>query len=335
MPHMISRRTAAAGLTAAGLTAVLGCPRIARAARRVVRFGHNQVADSHYGRGAIAFADAVAADPVIGSVIKIEIHGNAELGDELGMLKSCASGALDMMLCSNAVMGNLVPDVGLLNAPFLFPGAEQARAVLDGGVGQELAQATQGKGITILAWGENGLRHITANQPIRRPADLQGLKLRVPQSEIMLQGMRALGVDAAPLNFNLLHEALRTGQFQGQENPIVVIKANKLYEVQKVVSLTGHIYDAACFITCDDLMEDLTEPQRAALSACAKKGAEITRQISSEAQRTGIAELQELGMTVVADVDTAAFRTAAMPYLNGLTAKHDAARVNRLIHASS
>jgi TRAP-type transport system periplasmic protein len=176
---------------------------------------------SHYGRGGAALAAAVAANP-IGTIIRIEAHGNAELG----MLKSCANGTLDLVVYSNSVVGNLVPENGWLNAPFVFAGLAHARAVLDGPVGKEFAELATAKKINLIAWGENGLRHITANRAIRTPpSDLKGLKIRVPQSEVMLGGMRALGADAAPLNFNLLRKALRTGQFEAEENPIVVIEA--------------------------------------------------------------------------------------------------------------
>ncbi len=333
MTSGMSRRAAVhaiAGLATIGLAA----PHIARAAVRTVRCGHNQTMQSHYGRGTLAFAEAVAADPVLRSVIVIEADGNAQLGDEFHMLTACANGTIDTMLCSGSIAGNLVPDIGMLNAPFLFPDAEHARAVLDGAMGQEIAATARTKGIAVLAWGENGLRHITANQPIRTPLDLKGLKLRVPQSEIMLQGMRALGADANPLSFDLLREALRTGLFQAQENPIVTIESAKIYEVHKYLNLTGHIYDAACFVASSDLMEDLSDAQRTALVACAKQGALVTRQVASEAQRTGIARLQSAGMTVVTDVDAQAFRKAALPYLEGLTAKFDADRVKRLIAAT-
>jgi tripartite ATP-independent transporter DctP family solute receptor len=320
----------------AGLVSgAMAAPHVARAATRVIRFGHNNTDESHYARGSAAFAAAVAADPALSAAVRVEVHGNAELGDELSMLKGCAASTLDGMLCSNAVMGNLISDFGLLNAPFLFRDVQLARATLDGEIGDEFAKRAAAKAVHVMAWSENGLRHITSNQPIRSPADLHGLKIRVPQSSVMLGGFKALGADAAPLNFSLLREALRTGQFQAQENPIVVIEAAKLYELQKFLSLTGHVYDPAAFICSDDVMDDLTEAQRTALTACAKKGAAVTREASASAQKDGVARLTAKGMTVVDNVDIPAFRAAGRPYLESLSTSFDTILVKRLLDAAA
>lgn len=120
-----------------------------------------------------------------------------------------------------------------MNAPYLFRDADQARRVLDGPAGSDFAASSQAKALPVLAWGENGLRHITSNRPVESPADLHGLKIRVPQSEVMLGGFRALGAQAAPLAFPLLRDAIRTGEFEAQENAISTIEAAKLNEVQK------------------------------------------------------------------------------------------------------
>lgn len=323
------RRTLA---TLGGATAlVLAAPHVARAAIRTVRFAHNNSDESHYGQGAIAFARAVAASPELGGALKIEVYSNAALGDELSTLKNCAAGTLDMVLCSNSVVGNAIPEFGLVDTPFLFASVDQARRMLDGEAGKALAQLALAQNLALLAWGENGLRHITANKPIRTPADLKGLKIRVPQSDIMLGGFRALGADASSLSFNLLPAALRSGQFQAQENPIAIIEFNKLYEFQTHLSLTGHIYDPADFLASTDLMEDLTPPQRVALAAAAQKGAAVMREVSGAAQHDGVARLRALGMTIVEDVDKAAFAAAARPYLESLKGKYGAERINSLM----
>jgi tripartite ATP-independent transporter DctP family solute receptor len=323
--------TGLAGVAAAALT----MPRIAHAAARIVRIGHNNTDDSHFGRGASAFAAAVAADPVLNGAITIEVHGNAELGDDLSMLNGCLTGTIDGMLCGSSIMGNIVPEIGLFNAPYLFPDVTHARAALDGPLGLEFIELAHSKSLPVLAWGENGLRHITANRPIRTQADLRGLRLRVPQSDVMLAGMRALGADAAPLSFTLLRDALRSGEFQAQENAIVLVEASKLYEVQKCLSLTGHIYDAIGFICSADLLDELTAPQRAALTTCAQKGALVTREVADMAQRNGIARLRALGMTVVEDIDVAGLTAASRPFLESLSGKYGADRIKRMMEASA
>lgn len=334
MTYTLSRRTLMAGLTGAAAGG-LAAPHVARAASRAIRIGHNNTDTSHYGRGTLAFAEAVAANPALSGAVTVQVHGNAALGDELGMLKNCASGSLDMMLCSNSVISNVVPDFGVLNAPFLFKDAARARATVDGPIGAEFAELAKAKNLHVMAWAENGLRQITSNKPVRTPADLRGLKIRVPQSQVMMEGFKALGADAAPLSFSQLRDALRSGQFEAQENPIVIIESVKLYEMQKFVSLTSHIYDAAVFFASGDLMEDLNDAQRQALAACARVGAAMTRQVASSAQQDGIARLKAAGMTVVEDVDVAAFRTMSRPYLESLAASFGADRMQRLMGAAA
>ena len=248
-------------------------------------------------------------------MLKIDVLGNAQLGDDLSMLAGCAKGTIDGALIATSLISSAVPEMGILNAPYLFGNVGHARAVLESSIGAEFMELSRAKNLPVLAWGENGLRHISSNKAVRTVADLQGLKLRVPQSAVMLNGMRALGADAVPLSFGLLRGALQSGEFQAQENAISVVESSKLYEMQKYLCLTGHIYDAVGFIASADLLEDLTETQRVALASCARKGAAVTRQVSDAAAKNGIAHLRSLGMTIIEDVDFAGFpgRGASLP----------------------
>jgi tripartite ATP-independent transporter DctP family solute receptor len=335
MPYLKSshpgrRRMVASGLAAAVLTA----PHIARAAIRIARFGHNNVDESHFGQGAFAFAAAVAADPLLGNALTIEVYGNAQLGDDPYSLNGCMRGTLDGMLVSGSIMAGVVADVGILNAPYLFRDVARARAVLDGPIGADLTEACRAKNLPVLAWGENGLRHITSNTPIHALADLRGLKIRVPPSDMFLQGFRALGANPAPLAFGLLRAALLSGEFQAQENAVVLVEAAKLYEVQKYLCLTGHIYDAIGFVASPDLMEDLTAPQREALVACARKGAAVTRRVADAAARDGVARLRAAGMTIIDDIDIGGLQAACRPFLETLAATYGADRVRSLLAAA-
>ena len=152
---------------------------------------------------------------------------------------------------------------------------------------------------------------------------------------MILGAFRALGADAGTLSATMLYEGLRTGQFQAQENAILTIEFFKLYEVQKFLSLTGHIYDPALFLCSIDLMDDLTAPQRSALIACARIGATATRDISDAASKASLARLKAAGMIVLDDIDVAGFVAASRPYLESLAARYGAERVGRLIEAGA
>ncbi len=334
-PAAPRRRIGRRGVLAGAAIGALAAPHVACAAPRVARFAHTSPDDSHYGQGLAAFAAAVASHPLLASALTIEIYPNSELGDDLGAMRNCARGTLDGALISLSLMAALVPEVGIVNAPYLFRDVAQARAVLDGPIGAEFAELAAAKSLPVLAWGENGVRHITANRPVRTLADLRGLKIRVPPSDIFLNGFRALGADPAPLAFGLLRAALVTGEFQAQENAIILVETTKLYEVQKYLCMTGHIYDAVGFVASPDLMEDLAPPQREALAACARAGAAVTRTVADATARDGTTRLKAAGMTIIDDVDLASLRAAGRPFLESLTTVYGETRVKNLLAAGA
>jgi tripartite ATP-independent transporter DctP family solute receptor len=330
MRRFLSRRSIVA-LSAACLAA----PHVARAAVRSVKLAQGSAALSPPGVGAVAFAEAVASNPVLGPVLKLDVHHNAELGDDLTALRGCIDGTLDLALVGTTVASSIVPEIGVLDTPFLFANVETARRALDVDMRQDFVDMLKAKEINLLAWIENGVRHMTSNKPIRKPGDLAGLKLRVPPSEVIMSAFRALGASPGQTPFPAVYEALRTGTFDAEENPIGLIEAAKFYEVQKVLSLTRHAYSAALAVASSDLLDDLTEPQRAALIACAQSGQHASREAADAAQRDGVSRLQAKGMTVISDVDVPAFVEASRATLTGMGQKFGAERMAKLMRLRS
>jgi len=156
------------------------------------------------------------------------------------------------------------------------------------------------------------------------------MHIRVPQSDVMLDAFKALGTNPEALPFPQLYEALRTGRFEAQENPVPTIVAAKFNEVQKCLNLTGHVYSAAMVIASPDLMEDATEAQRAALIVAAKAGAAASRETGTKGEHDGIEALRAAGMTIVADVDRAALAAAARPALDATAKRLGADRAARI-----
>ena len=302
----------------------------AAAFRRVVRVGVVTPLAAAPGQACRAFADAVAATPVLDNAVQIEVHANGELGGEVEMVKACAAGALDLVFAVSNVVAALVPELGLLDTPFLFRDATHARATLDGPIGQEYANLLLGHDLHVLAWGENGTRHVTANKPVRAPSDLRGLHIRVPQSQAMVDGFRALGAMPETLPFPQLFEALRTGRFDAQENPVATIAAAHLDQVQRCLSLTGHAYSAAFFLASSDLLEDLNEAQRTALTSCASIGASFSRETASGGERDGVEQLRATGMTIIDDVDREALAAASEPALQAAGLRFGPDRIARI-----
>jgi tripartite ATP-independent transporter DctP family solute receptor len=316
----------------AGATMALFCNRRARAGRRLLRIANNQSAQTPYGAGCRALAEAIAADPVLSPVLRPEVYDNAELGEEGASVRSAMHSTVEIVCSSSGALSSFVPQIGLLDMPFLFRDVARARAALDGDIGSELIDRLREKGLHMLCWAENGVRQMTANKPIRRPGDLAGLKLRVPATEAMVAGFRALGADPRALPFTQLYEALRTGDFDAQENPVSNIEAGRLYEVQKYLCLTRHTYSAAVFLIAADLLEDLTPAQNTALFACGQKAKAASRTFADAAEREGLARLRERGMTIIDDVDQAAFAAAARPHLVPISESIAPGFIARLIH---
>ena len=247
-------------------------------------------------------------------VTEFEQYPNSALGGEVEMLKAVQLGTVDLAFITGAPLPNFLPEVGVFNIPFLFRDLKHAHAVLDGSIGQSYLAKFRDENLIALAWGENGLRHLTnSKHQIRTPDDLKGLKLRVPQSDVMVTGFKALGADVRPLAFPLLYDALQSGEFEGQENPIATIISSKFNQVQKYLTLSGHVYDPAILFMSVDDFDALSADDKMAFIAAAKLGGTASRQFAATSEKNGVAQLMQSGMQVVTDVDRTKFAAAMAP----------------------
>jgi tripartite ATP-independent transporter DctP family solute receptor len=311
---MLARRhLLLAGATLAATT-LAARPMPAKAAARTLRIGYILPAKSQLGAGAAAFAEAVGKR-TDGRIV-LQQFPDATLGGDVELLKGVQLGSIDLAFVTGMGLSAVLPEAGMLNIPFLFNSAQHAYAVLDGPVGQSFGKLFAAKDIVMLAWGENGLRHLTnAKGPIVTPDDLKGLKIRVPQSEVMLKSFQALGAEAGALPLPQLFEALRAGKFDGQENPIATIQAARFDQVQKYLSLSGHAYDPAVFVMSPDAFEDLSAEDKVVFKEAAVLGGKASRSFAAQAQIDGVAALRQAGMVVQTEIDRAAF-AAAMGSVN-------------------
>lgn len=306
------RREFIAGMAAFAASAA---PALSRAEEtRVIKLGYILAPHSQLGAGADVFAAEIATRTQ--GRYRIDQYPDSALGGEVEMMKGVQLGTVDMAFITGAPMPNFVPEIGVFGIPFLIRDAQHAYTVLDGEFGQQLLKKFEAQDIIALAWGENGMRHITnSKHPIQLPEDLKGLKLRVPQSDVMVQGFDALGADTHPLAFPDVYSALQTGRFDAQENPIATIIASKFYQVQKYLTLSGHIYDPAAFLMSKDLNADLSPADRQAFAEAARLGGLASRKFAAEAEANGVALLQKEGMQVVTSIDKAKFADAMAPVM--------------------
>src|SRR5213078_3164707 len=209
---------------------------------------------------------------------------------------------------------NFVPEVAILDIPFLFRDYAHARGVLDGPIGKEMLKKFESKGLVALAWGENGFRHMTNNKrPVNAPEDLKGLKMRTMENPIHIQAYKQFGILPTPMAFTEVFTALQQGTVDGQENPLSVISAAKLDQVQKYLSLTGHVYSPAVFLMNKAQWDKLSAADQQAFSAAAREAVKANRARIDEDEKRAVGDLRAKGMAVVDTLDKTKFQAALKP----------------------
>ena len=294
-----------------GLSLALGLVAGA-SAQTVVKIGYATTKESHYGVGSTVFCDEIEKGTQ--NRYKCQHFPSSALGGEREMTEAVQLGTLDIVNTSTGPIGNFVPEVKIVDIPFLFRDYDHARKVMDGPIGQDILSKFPSKGIIALGWTENGFRHMTNNKrPIVKPADASGLKMRTMENKVHMDGYRTFGILPTPMAFPELFGALQQGTVDGQENPIPVILASKFAQVQKHLSLTGHVYSPALLLMAPRTWTKLTEVDKKVFTDAAKKAGAAQRKKVNDDENSGIAQLEKDGMTVVKTVDGTAFREALTP----------------------
>lgn len=303
------RRTFIASCAAA--TLAVAAP-AAFAAGKEVKIGYALALNSHYGAAALAWADTV--EKGTNGAFKFKQFASSALGGERELIEGLQLGTVEAAIVSTGALSNFVADVGVVDIPFLFRDTAHARAVLDGPFGQELLGKFKARGLVALAWGEQGFRHLTNNKhAVKTVADLKGLKIRVTENPVHITAFKTLGASPTPMSWPEVIGALQQGTIDGQENPVSVLASAKLWEVQKHLTLTSHVYAPMALIVSPSFWGTLNDAQKAAFTQGAKTGALASRAFVDAVEKKGVEEAKSRGMQVVESVDQAAFRTALEP----------------------
>lgn len=215
-------------------------------AQTVLRLGHVGEVGSHFDAASIEFAKRVKEKS--GGKIEVQLFPGSQLGSDKDMLQKMKLGQVDFFIPSS-ILSSVAPEFGVFDMPYIIKDRTHAAKVAKE-LGDSLFRPkAEAKGVKILAFWENGFRHITNNvRPIVTPEDLKGVKLRTPQGEWRVKMFRAYGANPSPLAFSEVFTALKTGVMDGQENPLINVWSAKFYEVQKYLSLTGHVYIPAYLV---------------------------------------------------------------------------------------
>ncbi len=302
----MSGRLSAPGLLAVA-TLLLANP--VCASPRLLSLAFNSAVQTPQQIGADEFARQLVA--LSGQRIAVDERGGNALGSEPAILAATRSGAVDTAVLSASVVSAVVPELGAFDIPFLFRDTTHAKAVVAGPVGAAIAAKCAEQGLALLAIGEQGFRNITnSKRPIRTPDDLRGLKIRLPPNEVYQMTFNALGAEVVPMDFPLVYGALKDGRIDGQENPLAVIAGAHLQDVQKYITLTGHVFGALVFVANRATFEQLAPADRALMVAAAREGAELTWQAGKEFDAKRLQELRSGGMDIIESVDRKPFLDA-------------------------
>ncbi|MFI7581239.1 TRAP transporter substrate-binding protein [Kocuria kalidii] len=275
----------------AGLS-LAGCGGGEEGASKQLLLGHGASPTNPRSEAATFFAEQVAENTE--SAVTVQVQGAEQLGSDAEMMVSLASGSLDMTANSQGVVSTNVPEVALFGLPFLFESSKHAHTVVDGPIGDEIAAKAEEEGFKVLAWWDNGIRHITTGDtPINTPEDVAGLKIRTPEDPMTIDIFNALDANPTPMAFNELYLALQQGAVDGQENPIPNIHANALHEVQDHLALTGHKYEVTPLIISTTAWDSLSAEQQEAVQTAADEARDMQRDLMEEQTEELRTELED------------------------------------------
>jgi len=307
--------------TVAALSA-LAIPAVAQQ----LTISHPLPVNSHYGAGAVAFKEEV--EKRTNNRIRFNIQRS---DNERENIEALQIGTGDVTITSTGPVGNFVPESKIFDIPFLFRDYAHARGVLDSAIGQEVLAKFPGKNLIGMAWLENGFRNLTnSRREVSKPDDIKGMKIRTMENPVHMTAFRTLGSLPTPMAFSELVPALQQGTVDGQENPIPVIVANNLNQVQKFLSLTRHVYSPAVLIVSPAVWGKLNDADKQIFREAAKAAQAANRARVTGDEETGVDELRKRGMTVSTSVDMSSFQAAVQPAMEGWGREFGAANIDRI-----
>ena len=314
-------------------SALLAASGFAAAQTVKMTLGHGAAPGNPRHTASLLFADVLKAKT--NGRIEVTVSPSAQLGTDPALITAVRSGAVDMTANSQGAMANVVPEYNAFGMPFLFADLAAAWKVMDGPVGKELAKITEDKGMVVLGYWDNGIRHMSnSKRPLNTPEDMKGLKMRTPPDAVTVDIMKAVGASAQQIAFSELYVALQQGVVDGQENPLMNIDSAKLYEVNKYVSLTGHKYEMTPFVMSKRTWDKLGDADKKAVMEAAGEATQLQRKLSQESDNKLINDLKAKG-AIINTANKAAFEKATSSVDDVWAAKADiGAFVKKVIAAA-
>lgn len=271
-------------------------PLVSANAQETYRFGHVGEPGSLFEASVNNFI--ACSNAKLGDKGEVQGFGSSQLGKDEELLQKLKLGQVTFALPSS-VMSSVTPEFGVFEMPYIIKDRDHMRKVRDEVVMQTLQDAVKKKGYRVLGVWENGFRHITNNtRAVNKPEDLKGIKLRTPKGEWRVKMFQAYGANPTPMAFSEVFTALKTGVIDGQENPFAQIYSAKFQEVQKYLSLTGHVYTPAYVLVSEDQFSKIPEDNQKILSECAQESSEWVYAKAAELEDELLGKIKEAGVEV-------------------------------------
>ena len=270
----------------------------------VIRFSHVVAPDTPKGKAADFFARR--ASELTGGRVKVEVYPNSQLFKDREEMEALQLGTVQMLAPSLAKFAPLgVKGFEVFDLPYLFDNEEKLHRITQGPIGRSLLQGLESRGILGLAFWDNGFKQMSANRPLRRPADFKGLKMRVQGSRVLEAQMRALGAQAVTMDFSEVSRALRAGVVDGTENPVSNLYTQRMHEVQKYLTLSNHGYLGYAVIVNKKFWDDLPRDVRRALDTALADATRYANEIALRENLDALARVRASGRTQVIELTPA------------------------------
>ena len=282
----------------AGIAAIisLGLGAGAYAQDITIKFSHVVAPDTPKGKGAEKFKEL--AEQYTEGKVKVEVYPNSQLYKDKEELEALQLGAVQMLAPSLAKFGPLgIQDFEAFDLPYIFDSYDELRTVTDGPVGAQMLEKLQDKGITGLAYWDNGFKIMSANSPLYTPDDFLGLKMRIQSSKVLEAQMNALGAVPQVMAFSEVYQGLQTGVVDGTENPPSNMYTQKMHEVQKHATLSNHGYLGYAVIVNKKFWDELPEDVRGQLEKAMEEATVFANGIAKDENDAAMQAMRDAGTT--------------------------------------
>jgi len=292
-------------LAAAGLALMLAQPALAQATR--LRMAHSGAETETQHLAALEFARQVKART--NGQVEVQVYPSSTLGNDNTAIAGVRGGTIDLCTSGTPYFTGMVGRMNVLDLPYIFASTEHAYKVLDGAIGRGLLDELEAHGMKGLSYWEVGFRSLTnSRRAVRAPEDIKGLKLRTTPNPAHLKAFQLFGATPTPMPLAEVFTALENKAVDGQENPVNIVRNNKLYEVQKYMSLTRHAYTAMPVVMNKAKFAGLPAAQQQALVDAAVAAGSYQRDLIRKSEAGDIAFLRANGMQVDDNINPEPFR---------------------------